>query len=319
VRRGVAGHVDRPYGTVLAALGERHPELVVVDADLQRATETEEFQKRFPTRYFDVGIAEANMVGVAVGLALSGKTVFCGTFASFISQRVADQVFVSVAYCRSNVKLIGVEPGLSSGRNGASHQSLADLAIMRAYPGMVVCDPGDATETMAIATYVASYSGPAYMRVPRGTTPVIHDPERFRLEPARAILLRDGGDVTLLACGMMLLRALEAAELLAQRSIDARVLSVPFIKPLDEESILRCARETGCLVTAENHSIYGGLGGAVAEVVGARHAVPVVPVGIRDRFGQVGEAEWLAQEYRMRAEDIAVAAEQAIAAKKTRG
>ena len=309
----VAGYFDKPFGTTLARLGEEHPELVVVDADLQRATETDEFQRRFPDRYFDLGIAEANMVGVSVGLALSGKTVFCGTFASFVSQRVADQVFVSVAYCHANVKLVGVEPGLASGRNGASHQSVADLAILRSFPGMVVCDPGDAAETIAAMEYLAAHRGPAYMRVPRGRTPLVHRAGPLRLEPGKALLVREGGDVSILACGIMLLRALEAARLLQREGIEARVLSVPFIKPLDEEAVERAARDTGCIVTAENHSTLGGLGSAVAEVVTARRPVPVVRVGIQDAFGQVGDLEWLAREYRMDAQNIAEGARTAMA------
>jgi transketolase len=291
--------VDRPYGHALERLGREHPRLVVVDADLQRATETDLFQKSFPDRYFDVGIAEADMVGISVGLALSGKTVFCGTFASFVSQRAADQVFVSVAYCRADVKLVGVEPGLSSGRNGASHQALADLGIMRSFPGMVVCDPGDAVETAAVMECLAAHTGPAYMRAPRGRTPVVHEGGPLTLLPGKALALRRGKDAAVFACGMMLPRALEAVDALRAGGIDAGLYSMPFLKPLDEEAVLEAAAEAGCIVTAENHSVLGGLGSAVAEVVTSNRPVPVMRIGIRDSFGQVGDLDWLARQYSM--------------------
>ena len=262
---------DRPFGHARAELGEIYPQIVVVDADLQRATETDLFQQRFPKRYVDVGIQEANMVGVAAGLALSGKTAFCGTFSSFITQRVCDQVFVSVAYCRANVKLMGVEPGLASGRNGASHQALLDLAIMRAIPGMSVFDPADAVETRSILEYLARTPGPAYMRVPRGKVPVLLDPQTYRFQAGKAAMFHPGSDVTLIACGISVAWAIEAATELEKQGISTRVLNMASIKPLDEEAILKAASETGCIVTAENHSILGGLGGTVAEIT-ARYA-----------------------------------------------
>lgn len=304
--------VDRPFGHALERLGRTHPDLVVVDADLQRATETDLFQKSFPDRYFDVGIAEADMVGIAAGLALSGKKVFCGTFATFVSQRAADQVFVSVAYCRADVKLVGVEPGLSSGRNGASHQALADLGILRSFPGMVVCDPGDAAETGAVMDCLASFHGPAYMRAPRGRTPVVHEGGRLTLRTGQAVPLRRGKDAAVFASGIMLPRALEAVEALRGRGVDVGLYSMPFIKPLDEEAVLEAAAEAGCIVTAENHNVLGGLGSAVAEVVTASRPVPVVRIGIRDVFGQVGDLDWLAREYSMDTESIMKAVEAAM-------
>jgi transketolase len=309
--------VNKPFGHALADLGERNENLVVVDADLQRATETYFFQERFPERYFDVGIAEANMVGISAGLALSGKIVFCGTFACFITQRVCDQVAISVAYCRANVKLAGVEAGLASGRNGASHQAMLDLAIMRAMPNMTVFVPGDATETHAIMEYVTEHPGPAYMRVPRGDTPVILDPDAYRFEIGKAVRVRDGNDVAIITCGIMLPRALEAAERLAAEGICACVINMSSIKPLDEEAILNAASQTGCIVTAENHSIMGGLGSAVAEVVTSHLPVPVVRVGIRDVFGEVGTADWLAERFGIGSAHIAQAAREALKCKKS--
>ncbi len=303
--------VNKPFGHALADLGEHYENLVVVDADLQRATETYFFQERFPERYFDVGIAEANMVGISAGLALSGKITFCGTFACFITQRVCDQVAISVAYCRANVKLAGVEPGLASGRNGASHQAMLDLAIMRAIPNMTVFVPGDAIETRAIMEYMMDHPGPAYMRAPRGDTPVIL-PDTYRFEGGKAVRMRDGDDVTIIACGIMLPRALQAAEELAGEGISARVINMSSIKPLDEEAILCAARETGCIVTAENHNILGGLGSAVAEVVVSHLPVPVIRIGIRDVFGEVGTPDWLAEKFCIGSSHIAQAAREAI-------
>jgi transketolase len=300
--------VERPFGQNLMELGERHPNLIFLDADLQRGTESEFFQERFPERYFNVGVAEANMVGISTGLALSGKTVFCGTFACFITQRVCDQVAISVAYCKANVKLFGFEPGLYSGGNGATHQAVLDLAIMRTMPNMTVFDPGDAVELEAIMAYQAEHPGPAYMRAPRRKAPVLHDPGAFHYEHGRAIRMRDGQDVTIIACGIMLDRALQAAEELSEQGISARVLSMPSIKPIDEESILEAAQQTGCIVTAENHNILGGLGSAVAEVVSSKIPVHVIRVGIGDVFGEVGTQEWLAEHFSIGSKHIVQAA-----------
>lgn len=300
--------VDRPFGHALLEVGERCPRFVVVDADLQRATETDLFQRRFPERYFDVGIAEANMVGISTGLALSGKLALASTFATFITQRVCDQVVVSVAYCRANVILAGVEAGLASGRNGASHQAVLDLSIMRCIPRMSVFAPCDATEIRAILAYLVDNPRPAYIRAPRGKTPVFLDPQTYRFEAGRSCRLREGTDVAIITCGIMVERSLAAAELLAANGISARVVNMSSIKPLDADAVEAAAREIGCIVTAENHSILGGLGGAVAEVVTSRYPVPVVRVGIRDTFGEVGSPEWLAETFGMTPAHIADAA-----------
>lgn len=308
--------IEKPFGRTLLSLGERHPQMVVIDADLQHATETEPFARKFPERYFNVGVAEANMVGISAGLALSGKTVFCGTFACFMTQRVCDQVAISVAYTGANVKLCGFEPGLSSGKNGATHQSVTDLALMRAIPNMTVFDPVDATEICAILEYQAEHPGPMYMRVPRGKAPVIHDPQTYRFQPGRATCLRRGKDATIIANGIMLERAILAAETLASQGIAVRLLSLSSLKPLDEEAIRNAASETGCIVTTENHNILGGLGSAVAEVVTSCLPVPVIRVGIRDRFGEVGPLDWLAEEFQMAPRHIVEAVYSAIALRK---
>ncbi len=300
--------IDKPFGSALAELGERCAQLVVLDADLQRATETDLFQSRFPERHFNLGVAEANMVCLAAGLALSGKTVVCGTFACFISQRVCDQVVISVAHCNADVKLIGVEAGLSSGGNGATHQGMLDLAILRAVPNMSVFVAGDATETRAILAYAVTHPGPAYLRVPRRRAPVLIDPAGYAFQPGRSIRLRPGNDVTLITCGMMLPRCLKAAEALQQDGIAARVVNMSSIKPLDEAEVRLAAEETGAIVVAENHSILGGLGGAVAEVVAEVCPVPVLRIGVCDRFGEVGPVDWLAEQFEMAPTHIAGAA-----------
>jgi transketolase len=308
--------IDKPFGSTLLGLGERYPQVVVIDADLQHATETEPFARQFPARYFNVGVAEANMVGISAGLALSGKTVFCSTFACFMTQRVCDQVVIAVAYTGANVKLCGFEAGLSSGKNGATHQSITDLALMRVIPHMTVYDPVDATEIRAILEYQAEHPGPMYMRAPRGKAPVIHDPATYRFQPGRATCLREGNDATIIACGIMLERAILAAETLASQGISVRLLSMSSLKPLDEEAIRNAASETGCIVTAENHNILGGLGSAVAEVVTGCVPVPVIRVGIRDRFGQVGPLDWLAEQFQMASRHIVEAVYKAIDLKK---
>jgi transketolase len=298
---------DQPFGHTLAELGAMDKNIIVIDADLQRATETNYFQEKFPERYFDVGIAEANMVGISAGFGLSGKTVFCGTFSSFITQRVCDQVVVSVAYCRSNVKLMGVEPGIASGRNGASHQALLDIAIMRAIPGMTVFDPADVVELKAMMRHLASTPGPAYMRVPRGKVPVIFDEEKFQFKIGKANLVSEGRDATIITGGILLIEAIEAADLLAQKGVHVRVLNMGSLKPIDEEAILKAARETGCVITAENHSASGGLGSAVAEILCQNYPVPMKILGIHDRFGEVGPNDWLLEHFGLDAAHIAQA------------
>lgn len=310
--------VEKPFRQILTVMGERYKELVVVDADLQRATETDLFEERFPERYFDVGIAEANMVGVSVGLALSGKISFCGTFACFMSQRACDQVAISVAYCKANVKMGGFDPGLASGTNGASHQGMLDIAIMRSMPNMTVFVPGDVTETQAMMEYLMEHPGPAYIRVPRGKTPVIFNADEYRFSPGKSVQLREGNDGTIITCGIMLPRVLQAVDELAVKGISPRVLNMSSIKPLDEEAILSAASETGCIVTAEDHNILGGLGSAVAEVVTSRCPVPVVRVGIHDTFGEVGPTEWLAEKYGIGASHIVKAVCEALERKSSK-
>jgi len=309
-------YADRVYGFTLAEMGAQVPELVVLDSDLQRATEANLFQERFPERYFNVGVQEANMVGMAAGLALSGKTVFCGSFACFMSQRVLDQAAISVAYCGANVRLVGIEAGLSSGRNGASHQAMLDLAVYRSLPGMAVLVPADAVETRQVVEYLArEHVGPVYLRVQRKRVPVVLD-EGYRFTFGRAAMLRDGTDLTIMASGIMVARALRAAETLAQIGIQVRVLNFSTYKPLDREAVLMAARQTGAVVVTENHSVFGGLFSAVCEVLAAANPVPVNPVAIRDVFGEVGDEEYLASKYGLTETDIVQAAQDVLLRKR---
>ena len=308
----MANSVDKPFAHQLVKIGERHANMVVVDADLSRVCETHLFAARFPERYFNIGVAEANMIGISAGLALSGKTVFCGTFGGFIALRAADQVSVGVAYMHTNVKLCGFEAALISGSNGATHQCVQDLAIMRSMPNLRVYDPVDATDLCAIMDYEAEHSGPAYLRGIRKSAPVLIDAQQYHFEPGKSFQMRDGSDVTLIASGPMLIRALEAADHLSSEKISARVISMSCLKPIDSQAIIRAAQETGCLVTAENHSIIGGLGGAVAEVLSENRPVPLVRVGIKDQFGEVGKEEYLAQKFEIGTEHIVAAAKRAI-------
>lgn len=307
---------DRPFGHKLAELGGQIPNLVVVDADLQRATETYFFQEKFPDRHFDVGIAESNLIGISAGLALLGNTVFCGTFACFVSQRACDQVVISVAYCNANVKLVGIEPGLSSGRNGASHQAMLDIAIMRSIPNMKVVEPADAVELKSAMEVIATTYGPVYLRAPRGNVPKIFDPANYQFEFGKAFEIQDGTDLTIIACGLEVEQSIRAAEELHHRGISARVINMGSIKPIDVEAIIRAARETGCIVVAENHNIYGGLGGAVSEVINESHPVPVLRVGVQDSFGEIGPVDWLLDKYHLSHPYIVATAEKALKLKK---
>ena len=304
--------IERPFGRALARIGGKYENMVVIDADLKHVCDTMDFSSQFPDRYFDVGVAEANMIGIAAGLALSGKTVFCGTFSCFITQRVYDQVAISIAYMENTVKLCGFEPALTSGGNGATHQSVMDLALMRSLPNMRVYDPVDAISLSAIMEYEVGMPGPAYIRGIRKFGPAIIDPHDKKFQANKAFLLRDGRDVTLIASGIMLERAMQAADKLAEKDISARVVALSCLKPIDSEMIENCINDTGCLVTAENHTILGGLGSAVAEVASEFKPVPVIRVGIRDVFGEVGDSDYLAEKFHIGVVDIVNAAEKAI-------
>lgn len=308
--------MEKPFANTLVKIGEKNTNVVVVDADLSRVCETNIFASRFPERYFNIGVAEANLIGISTGLALSGKTVFCGSFAGFLTQRAGDQISMGAAYMQSNVKICGFEAALVSGSNGATHQCILDLGIMRALPNMRVYDPVDATDLVAIMEYESEHEGPAYLRGLRKNAPVIIDPQKYHFQPGKSYMVRDGKDATIIASGMMLARAITAAEELSQENLEVRIVSMSCWKPLDNDAILAAARETGCIITAENHNILGGLGGAVAEVVTSNSPIPVVRVGIKDKFGEVGKDDYLSQKFELDVPTIKKAVKQAMELKK---
>ena len=280
------------YGKALAALGEEYPELVVLDADLSGSTMTKEFASKYPDRFFDMGIAEANMAGVAAGLAACGKKPFLNSFAMFSAGRAWEQVRNSIAYPRLNVKVIGSHGGVSVGEDGATHQCVEDYAIMRAIPGMLVLSPCDGPEMEEAVKALLEYDGPAYMRLGRLAVESVTDTvPGYRFTIGKGATLRDGTDATVIATGMMVQQAVEAADRLSEEGISLRVIDMHTIKPIDRELVLQAAAETGCIVTAEEASVIGGLGSAVAETVSEGCPVPVVRHGVEDVFGRSGKAQ----------------------------
>ncbi len=302
------------YGKSLVELGAEN-DFVVLDADLAEATKTCYFAKAYPDRFFDCGIAEGNMIGIAAGLAAAGKTVFASSFAMFAAGRAFEQIRNSVAYPHLNVKIAATHAGITVGEDGATHQCLEDLALMRSIPGMTVINPADAVEAAAALKAVLELDGPCYLRFGRYAVPVIHDVD-FKFEIGKGEVLVEGNDVTVVATGMMVAEALKAAETLKEQGVSARVINIHTIKPLDTELILRAAAETGAIVTAEEHNIIGGLGSAVAECVGEACPVPVVRVGVRDTFGRSGKVPPLLEMYGLTAKEIVCAAEKALKLKK---
>jgi len=305
----------KAYGEALAELGAANPDVVVLDADVSASTQTWMFREKYPDRFFNVGVAEANMVDVAVGLALAGKIPFANTFAFLITLRAAEQVRTCVAYAKTNVKLVGSYGGLSDAFDGPTHHALCDLAVVRSLPNMTVVVAADAVEVKKAVPAVAEYDGPVYLRVSRAEVPVIFD-ERHEVHIGQGVTLREGGDVTLIGTGIMVGRCTEAAEVLRREGIDARIIEIHTLKPIDEGLIVQAAQETGAIVTAEEHSIIGGLGGAVTEVLGSRCPVPVLRVGIADTFTETGPYEALLDRYGMGVTDIVASARRAIVRKK---
>ena len=303
------------YGNALAALGEKY-DFVVLDADLAAATKTGIFKKKFPERFFDCGIAEGNMMTVAAGIATTGKPVFASTFAMFAAGRAFEQVRNSIAYPHLNVKIGATHAGITVGEDGATHQCLEDLGVMRTIPGMVVLNPADDVEARAAVEWALNYVGPVYIRFGRLAVPVVFDEADYKFEFGKNLTVREGTDVTIMATGTMLYMAIEAAEKLAEEGIFARVTNVHTIKPIDKEDIIEAAKTTGCIVTAEEHNIFGGLGSAVAEVVCENCPVPVLRVGVEDKFGKSGKVPALLEAYGLTTENIVAKAKAAIAAKK---
>ena len=301
------------YGEMLVELAEKYPELVVLDADLSSATMTKSFAKAYPDRFLDMGIAEANMIGVAAGLSTCGKKPFANSFAMFTAGRAYEQVRNSVAYPHLNVKCVGSHGGLSVGEDGASHQCLEDLALMSAIPGMTVVNPCDGNEMRQAVLALIEYNGPAYLRLGRMAVETVTDTiDGYKFELGKAAMLRDGKGVTIAATGLMVQRALAAAELLSGEGVSARVLDFHTIKPLDGEALLAAAKETGCIVTTEEHSIMGGLGSAVAGFIGEHCPVPVVRHGVNDEFGRSGKAEQVLEAYGLTPAGIAAKVKKAL-------
>ena len=293
------------YGNALVELGKEHDDLVVLDADLAEATKTGIFKEAFPDRHFDFGIAEANMIGAAAGMSTAGLVPFASTFAMFAAGRAFEQVRNTLGYPHLNVKIGATHGGISVGEDGASHQCCEDFALMRTIPGMVVVCPSDDVEAKAAVKAAYAHKGPVYLRFGRLAVPVINDTPDYKFELGKGITLRDGKDITVVATGLMVAEALDAAKALADEGIDVRVINIHTIKPLDEELILKAAKETGKIVTAEEHNIIGGLGEAVCSCLAEKCPTPVRRIGVNDEFGHSGPAAALLKQFGLSAEHIA--------------
>ncbi len=287
------------YGNALVELGAENPNVVVLDADLAAATKTGVFKKAYPDRHIDCGIAECNMVGIAAGLATAGKIPFVSSFAMFAAGRAFEQVRNSVGYPHLNVKIGATHAGITVGEDGASHQCNEDIALMRTIPGMVVMCPADDIEAKAAVKAAAEYVGPVYMRFGRAACPVINDKPDYKFEIGKGTIVREGTDLTIVATGICVGNALEAAEMLAAEGISAEVINICTIKPLDEEIIINSAKKTGKVVTAEEHSVIGGLGSAVCDALCKSYPVPVMKIGMQDVFGESGSAAALVEKYKL--------------------
>ncbi len=297
------------YGNALKELGAENPNIVVLDADLAGATKTSVFMKAFPERHIDCGIAECNMMGVAAGLATAGKVPFASTFAMFAAGRAFEQVRNSIGYPHLNVKIGATHAGISVGEDGATHQCNEDIALMRAIPGMVVINPADDVEARAAVKAAAEYVGPVYLRFGRLAVPVFNDEATYKFEMGKGIVLREGKDVTIVATGLCVAESLAAADILAAKGIDAKVINIHTIKPLDEELIVAAAKETGKVVTVEEHSVIGGLGSAVCDCLSAKAPTVVLKIGVNDVFGESGPAVQLVKKYGLDGESIATKVE----------
>ena len=308
--------VRKAYCNELIELAKKDDRICVLEADLMGCTGTKAFKETYPDRFVDVGIAEANLVGVSAGLSTFGKVPFCATFTQFITRRALDQIEISVAYAHLNVKLVGTDPGISAKLNGGTHMSFDDMGIMRGIPTMVAFEPTDATMIKHALPQIVDHYGPVYIRMYRKITEKVYDDkdlENFDL--FKSIKLRDGNDVTLIASGMMVPKALEAHDILKKEGINARVIDMHTWKPLDEEAVLAAANETGAIVTCENHSIINGLGSAVSDYLSAVKPTVVKRVGVQDQFGEVGQEDYLFKRFNLNAEDIVAKVKEALAMK----
>ena len=298
------------YGEALVELGAEHDDFVVFDADLAEATHTGTFKKAYPDRFYDAGIAEGNMMGLAAGVATTGRVAFASTFAMFAAGRAFEQVRNSIGYPHLNVKIGATHAGISVGEDGATHQCNEDIALMRTIPGMTVVVPADDVEAKAAVRAAYEYEGPVYMRFGRLAVPVFNDPDTYEFELGKGVLLREGTDVTIVACGLMVQAALEAADTLAEKGVSAEVIDMHTIKPIDADLIVRSASKTGRVVTCEEHSVIGGLGSAVCDVLAEKCPVPVRKIGVQDTFGYSGPAVDLLHEFGLDAEGIVATVEE---------
>lgn len=300
------------YGKALVELGKENNNVVVLDADLSKSTKTADFAKVYPERFFNIGIAEADLMGTAAGLATCGKIPFASTFAMFAAGRAFEQIRNSICYPKLNVKIAATHAGLTVGEDGASHQAIEDISLMRSIPNMTVIVPCDDVETMAAIKAVAEYYGPVYIRLGRSSVPTLNDENTYKFEIGKAVTLKEGSDVTLFATGIMVSEAMKAAELLSKEGVSAEVINIHTIKPIDAKAIVNSVTKTGCAVTCEEHNIIGGLGSAVCEVLAENKPAPIVRVGVKDTFGESGKPNELLKHYGLTAEDIVKAAVEVI-------
>jgi len=298
------------YGKTLVELGKKNKNIVVLDADLSASTRTCHFCKEFPDRFFNMGIAEQDMISTAAGLATTGKTVFTSTFAVFCTGRAWDQVKVSVAYPKLNVKIVSTHGGITTGEDGVTHQALEDICLMKVLPNMTVIVPADAIETRLAIIAAANASGPFYVRLSRQDTPILYENDNYGFKIGKGIVMRDGKDVTIIACGIMVAGALDAAFDLEKKGISCRVVNIHTIKPIDKELIIQCAKETGRIITAEEHQISGGLGSSVAEILAENCPTKMIRIGINDTFAESGKPDELLEKYGLTSSDIACAVKQ---------
>lgn len=303
------------FGKALVEAGRDIKDIVVLDADLATSTRVCYFAEEFPERFFQLGVAEQNMTSIAAGFALMGKIPFTSTFGAFASRRASDQVAMSIAYPKLNVKIVGAYPGLVSGNNGASHQAVEDIAIMRAIPQMVVIEPADDIEAGLVVKEVVKYEGPVYLRITRDAWPRV-SPSNYQFRIGKAVIVKEGKDVSLVGSGMMVSQCVRAANILEKEGIKAGVINLSTIKPIDKETIIKAAKDTGAIVTAENHNIYGGMGSAVAEVLVENYPVPMKRIGLRDTYGECGKNEELLEKYEMSYSHIAQAAREVVKRKR---
>ncbi|WP_418790989.1 transketolase family protein [Phosphitispora sp. TUW77] len=299
------------YGKALARMGAVNSNIVVLDADLSKSTKTADFAAVFPDRFFDMGVAEQNMLGTAAGLAAAGKIPFASSFAVFATGRAFEQIRNSIAYPKLNVKIAATHAGISVGEDGASHQSIEDISLMRTLPNLTVIVPADAVETEKAVEAAVEINGPVYLRLGRLGLPAVFD-ENYQFEVGKAVTVKEGSDITIIACGLMVGHAVEAAEMLAAENISTRIINMHTIKPIDRDTVIKAARETGAIVTAEEHSIIGGLGSAVAEVLVQSEPVPQEMIGVRDTFGESGKPAELLQKYGLMPADIVTAVKKAL-------